>query len=223
MSTEDAPRRVGRRPGPSETRSEILQAARGLFAERGFVGTSVRSVAAGAGVDPALVHHYFGTKEGLFRAALEIPIEPAELVEEIFAAGVNQAPERLVRTFLRVWDGPETGPAMVSFLRTALARQESVGLLREFFATTVVRAAASRLLGGVDPAEAEVRIGLVASQMLGLVVARKVLAVEPLASLPADVLVAAVTPTIARYLLGDLASPDGDGGGALPGFPGSAI
>ncbi|ONH23312.1 TetR family transcriptional regulator [Pseudofrankia asymbiotica] len=204
MPDEEGLRRVGRRPGQSEARAEILRAARMLFAERGFVGASIRSVAAEARVDPALVHHYFGTKEGLFRAALEMPIQPEELVEEIFAAGVERAPERLVRTFLRVWDGPETGPAMVSFLRTVLARQESSDLMREFLGATVVRIAASKLLGGVDPAEAEVRIGLVASQMLGLVVARRVLAVEPLASLPAEVLVATITPTITRYLLGEL-------------------
>ncbi|MBL7502712.1 TetR family transcriptional regulator [Frankia sp. CNm7] len=207
MPIDEAPRRVGRRPGQPETRAEILRAARALFAERGFAGTSIRSVATGAGVDPALVHHYFGSKEGLFRAAMEMPIQPEELVKEIFAAGVEQAPERLVRTFLRVWDDPETGPAMVSFLRTALARQESTSLLREFLTATVVRTAASRLLGGVDPAEAALRIELVASQMIGLAVGRRVLAVEPLASMPADALAAAVTPTITRYLLGELPAP----------------
>ncbi|MDT3445477.1 MULTISPECIES: TetR family transcriptional regulator [unclassified Pseudofrankia] len=221
MPIEDAARRVGRRPGQSDARAEILRAARALFAERGFVGTSIRAVAAGAGVDPALVHHYFGSKEGLFRAALEIPVQPEELVEEIFAAGVEQAPQRLVRTFLRVWDAPETGPAMVSFLRTVLSRQESVSLMREFFAATVVRLAAGKLLGGVDPAEAEIRIGLVASQMLGLAVARRVLAVEPLASMPADLLAAMVTPTISRYLLGELPGPPDvtDGPPAGPALP----
>src|SRR5262245_26900273 len=160
MSTEEEPRRVGRRPGQSEARAEILRAARALFAERGFAGTSIRAVAADAGVDPALVHHYFGTKDGLFRAAVQLPIQPDELLDEIFAAGAERAPERLVRTFLRVWDEPATGPAMVSFLRTALARQESTTLLREFLTATVVRTAASRLLGEVDPAEAALRVEL---------------------------------------------------------------
>ena len=200
-------RPAGRRPGRPETRAEILVAARALFAERGYPGTSIRAVASAAEVDPALVHHYFGTKEKLFRAALEVPISPEELVEHILANGPQEAPARLVRTFLGVWDDADTGPAMVSFLRTVVAQAGTAAMVGEFFVATVVRLVAQRLLGAVAPAEAGVRISLVASQMIGLVLVRRVLAVDPLAAMPAEELATAVTPTVERYLFGDLSIP----------------
>jgi len=201
--------RSGRRPGRPETRAEILDAARRLFAERGFTGTSVRAVASAAGVDVALVYHYFESKDGLSRAALELPIDPVQLVARIVADGPDEAPRRLVETFLSVWDSPETGPAMVGFLRRALADQESSALLRDFVGTTLLRRAAAEILGDVAPEEARSRIALVASQMFGTVVLRKILRVEPLASMPAAALAAALTPTVARYLRGEV-DLDGD-------------
>lgn len=198
----------GRRKGSPQTRQEILDAARNLFAERGFTGTSIRGVAAAAGVDPALVHHYFGTKEGLFRAALDIPIDPQAIVATVIEGGPRGAPRRLVETFLGVWDSEETGPAMVSFLRRAMTDQESAALLRDFAGTTVLRTAAEQLLGHLDPAVARPRIALIVSQMLGLVVLRNVLGVEPLASMPRDQIADAVTPAVERYLYGDGAELD---------------
>lgn len=198
--------RTGRRPGQPDTRGAILVAARRLFAAHGLQGASVRQIAAEAGVDPALVHHYFGTKDGLFRAALEIPIEPAVLLDEVFAEGVDRAPERLVRMFLRVWDDPHTGAAMASFLRTAVSTEESASMARQFFSGVVLKAAAARFVD-LDPDEVETRVSLVLSQMLGLVMARRIIRAEPLAGLPAEQLVALVTPTVARYLLDDLPLP----------------
>lgn len=203
MSGQAAGPRTGRRPGQPDTRGAILTAARRLFAAHGLTGASVRQIAAEAGVDPALVHHYFGTKDGLFRAALEIPIEPAALLDEVFADGVQQAPERLVRMFLQVWDDPHTGAAMASFLRTAVATEESAAMARQFFGAVVLKAASARLVD-LDPDEVETRVSLVLSQMLGLVLARRIIRAEPLAGLPAEQLVAFVTPTVARYLFGDL-------------------
>lgn len=203
MASSPAGPRTGRRPGQPDTRGAILVAARRLFAAHGLKGASVRQIAAEAGVDPALVHHYFGTKDGLFRAALEIPIEPAVLLDEVFAEGVDQAPERLVRMFLRVWDDPHTGAAMASFLRTAVSTEESAAMARQFFGEAVLKAAAARLVH-LDPDEVETRVSLVLSQMLGLVMARRIIRAEPLAGLPAEQLVALVTPTVARYLLDDL-------------------
>jgi len=195
--------RTGRRPGQPDTRGAILAAARRLFAAHGLQGASVRQIAGEAGVDPALVHHYFGTKDGLFRAALEIPIEPAVLLDEVFADGVEQAPERLVRMFLRVWDDPQTGAAMASFLRTAVSTEESATMARQFFGAVVLKAASARLVD-LDHDEVETRVSLVLSQMLGLVLARRIIKAEPLAGLPAEQLVALVTPTVSRYLFDDL-------------------
>jgi AcrR family transcriptional regulator len=172
----------------------------------------VRQIAAAAGVDPALVHHYFGTKDARFRATLEIPVEPELLLDQVFAEGVAQAPERLVRMFLGVWDDPHTGPAMASFLRTAVSTEESAAMARQFFSGVVLKAAESRL-GDVDPDEVRIRVSLVLTQMLGLVMARRIIRAEPLAGLSTEQLVALVTPTVARYLLDDLpltadATPD---------------
>ena len=203
MADQAAGPRTGRRPGQPDTRGAILAAARRLFAARGLKGASVRQIAAEAGVDPALVHHYFGTKDALFRATLDIPVEPALLLDEVFADGVDQAPERLVRMFLRVWDDPHTGAAMASFLRTAVSTDESAAMARQFFSDVVLKAAESRL-GDVHPDEVRVRVSLVLTQMLGLVMARRIIRAEPIVGLSTEQLVALVTPTVTRYLLGDL-------------------
>lgn len=197
--------RKGRRKGRPETRQEILDAARNLFAERGFAGASIRGVAAAAGVDPALVHHYFGTKEGLFRAALDLPIDPEALISSMTAGGQQEIPGRLVATFLGVWESAESGPVMVSFLRRAIADPESTAMLRDFAGATVLRIAAAKLLSDLDPSLARPRIALVVSHLLGLVILRHVLCVEPLASLSSAQLGAAVTPAVERYLFGQSA------------------
>lgn len=198
--------RTGRRPGQPDTRGAILAAARRLFAAHGLTGASVRQIAAEADVDPALVHHYFGTKDGLFRAALEIPLEPEAVLAQVFAFGADRAPERLVRTMLGLWDDPETGASLASFLRTAVATEESALMAREFFTGVVLRAAASRMRH-LEPGEVEIRVSLVFSQMIGLLLTRRILRIDPIAARSAEELVALVTPTVARYLLDDLPLP----------------
>src|SRR6266566_170590 len=100
--------RTGRRPGNQDTREAILAAAREAFAERGYDRVSIRAIATSAGVDPALVHHYFGTKDQLFLATVDAPIDPGEILPKILAGERDELPERLVRTFLSVWDHPVT-------------------------------------------------------------------------------------------------------------------
>jgi AcrR family transcriptional regulator len=195
----------GRRPGGPDTRGEILSVARGSFAERGFDRTTIRAVAADAGVDPALVHHYFGSKEDLFLAALEIPVDPRTLIPQVFAPGLDGVGERLVRTFLGVWDQPQNNQALVAFLRTAIVADEHADLLRNGIARVVLRAVIPQL----EPVgDAEVRATLVASQLAGLIMARYVLRIEPLASLPADAVVAWVAPNIQRYVDGPAPAPE---------------
>src|SRR3954469_11292384 len=96
----------GRRPGAPDTRADILAAARALFADRGFGRTTIRAVASDAGVDPALVHHYFGTKDDLFVASLQLPVDPRERLAPALAGGPDGAAERILRVFLEVWDEP---------------------------------------------------------------------------------------------------------------------
>lgn len=196
--------RTGRRRGQPRTRQQILDAARELFAQRGYAGTSMRAIGSAAGVDPALVHHYFGTKEELFRAVLDVPVDPGHLLQQIGGASADETPARFVQTFLSVWDSPKTGPQMVSLVRRVFADQRSTEMLGDFFGSTVIGPATAALLVGIDKKDAEARVALVVSQMLGVVLLRKVVALEPLASMPVEQLTAALVPTITRYLYGAL-------------------
>jgi AcrR family transcriptional regulator len=194
-------RRSGRRPGNPDTRQSILDAARQVFAERGFDQASIRAIAAGAGVDPALVHHYFGTKDKLFLATMNAPIDPAELLPRALDGPRDQAGERLIRLVLGVWDSP-AGVAAVALMRSAMSNDWTARLMREFVVTQVLRRVVAELT--LDPTEAPLRTSLVASQISGLAVTRYILKVEPLASASPEIIVAAIGPTVQRYLTGEL-------------------
>ena len=182
----------------------MLAAARAAFAERGFDGATIRGIATAAGVDPALVHHYFGNKDKLFLAAVEAPADPEELLPEVLQGGSEELGRNLVRMFLRVWDGPAR-PAGLALVRSAVGNEWTARLLREFLVSRVLR----RVVGTLDlsPEEREARGALVASQLIGLVMTRYVLRLEPLASATTDELVEALAPTLQRYLTGDVALP----------------
>jgi len=190
--------RTGRRPGNQDTREAILAAARKAFAERGFDGASIRAIATSAGVDPALVHHYFGAKDQLFVETMQLPVNPADFMPKVIEGGLDGAGERLMRTFLGVWDSP-AGASLAALVRSALQHDWSARMLREFLLTQILRRAMKEF--GVDPAEAPQRSALVASQMIGLAMVRYIVKLEPVASMPADELVLAIAPNIQRYLV----------------------
>jgi AcrR family transcriptional regulator len=192
--------RTGRRPGASGTREAILAAARESFGERGYSDTSVRAVAARAGVDAALVHHYFGTKDGLFRAALELPFDPAAVAPVLLEPGLDGLGERLVRFYLRVWDEPVSRARMQAILRSALTQDAAAALLRE----VVTREVLGRVAAAVDTPDAELRASFAGTQLVGLGMLRYIVRVEPLASADAETVVAVIAPTIQRYLTGEL-------------------
>ncbi|MEV0212438.1 TetR family transcriptional regulator [Micromonospora sp. NPDC050695] len=194
-------RRTGRRPGNPGTREAILDAARAAFAERGFDAASIRAIAAAAGVDPALVHHYFGSKDQLFLTAMNFPVDPGQLVPSVLAGDRDGVGERMVRIFLGVWDSP-AGSAGVALLRSAVSNEWTARLLREFITTQVLRRVLEAL--HVAPAELPLRGSLVATQMIGLAMMRHVIRMEPVASADAEALAAAIGPTIQRYLTGPL-------------------
>ncbi|WP_433262666.1 TetR family transcriptional regulator [Micromonospora vinacea] len=196
-------RRTGRRPGKPGTREAILDAARAAFAERGFDAASIRAIAGTAQVDPALVHHYFGSKDQLFLAAMNFPVDPGQLVPKVLAGDRDGAGERMVRIFLSVWDSP-TGSAAQALLRSAVSNEWTARLLREFVTTQVLRRVLESL--DVDPAELPLRGSLVATQMIGLAMMRHVVRLEPVASADPETLVATIGPTIQRYLTGPLPS-----------------
>jgi AcrR family transcriptional regulator len=193
--------RTGRRPGNPDTREAILGAARSVFADKGFDKASIRAIASAAEVDPALVHHYFGTKDQLFLAAMEAPIDPGELLPDVLAGGLDGVGERLIRMILRVWDGP-AGTAGVALVRSAITNEWTARLFREFISTQVLRRAMTELK--IDPVEAPLRSGLIASQIGGLIMMRYVIRLEPLASAPAEAIVASMGPTLQRYLTEEL-------------------
>ncbi|MGI8900889.1 MAG: TetR family transcriptional regulator [Nocardioides sp.] len=194
----------GRRPGGPDTRGQILEAARESFAQRGFGSTTIRAVASAAGVDPALVHHYFGSKDDLFIAALKIPADPRSIVPTVFSEGVGGAGERLLRVFLGVWEDPAARLPLIALVRTSLGEGGPVNLLRE----GMLRMVFGPLTSVLPPGEAEPRAQLVASQLIGLVVGRYLLRLEPLASMTPEELVAWVAPTLQRYLDGPLPLPE---------------
>lgn len=205
--------RSGRRPGNPDTREAILTVARARFADIGFDKTSVRSIAAEAGVDSALVHHYFGTKRELFLAAVAMPVDPHVVLAAILNAPLEQAGEQLLRTVLGIWDSA-LGDAVQAAFRTAISG-ESTGLVRDFLIEVVLR----ELIDRIDdpPGSGPLRATLLASQMSGLFVVRYLLGVEPLASLSIDEVVTLVGPTMQRYLTGDLdAAPDQAPAGPVP-------
>jgi AcrR family transcriptional regulator len=191
--------RRGRRPGAPDTRSAILAAAREQFASAGFSGTTIRAVAADAGVDAALVHHYFGTKDDLFVAALELPVDPRVALAPAIAPGPDGAGERMLRVFLSVWDDPSHRLQLLGLVRHLLDPSGTT-LMRDGFLEVVLGPVGAAL--GID--EPERRMPLVASQVIGVIILRYLLEVEPLASLSGDEVVAIYAPTIQRYLTGPL-------------------
>jgi AcrR family transcriptional regulator len=205
MSAEMANRRPGRPSGASDTRDRILASARELFARNGFQNTSIRSVAADAGVDAALVHHYYGTKQQLFAAATELPIDPMVVLGPLREAPVEQLGRTLPELLLPLWDS-QAGTGLIAAMRSMLTGTE-VPLARSFFRDIVVAELAQRI---DNPAGTGVlRAEFTASQLMGIVVARYVIGLEPLASLPAEQVVAMIAPTLQRYLTGDLPGPLG--------------
>lgn len=177
----------------------MLTAARTAFAEKGFRRTTIRAVAASAGVDPALVHHYFGTKGDLFVAALEIPVDPREVMAPVIAAGPDGAGERLLRALLGVWDDPAVQPGLLAMIRSLLS-DDSDQMVREAFLPVVVAPVIAAL--AVD--RPEVRVPLVAGQVAGLILTRYVLAVPQMAQMPVEDVVARVGPVLQHYLTGEL-------------------
>ncbi|NNJ02547.1 TetR/AcrR family transcriptional regulator [Streptomyces sp. PKU-MA01144] len=199
--TDGAPRRRGRparaaaETGPA-ARERILEAARTEFAQRGYDKTSVRGIAKAAGVDPALVHHYFGTKDEVFAAAIEVSFEPALVVPAILGEGKDGVGERLVRYFIGVWENPATRAPLLAILRSALTHEAAAKVLRGF----VLRRMLERIAADLDVPDPKLRAELAASHMIGIAVLRYVIQVEPLATVDPEEIVTMVAPTLQRYL-----------------------
>lgn len=199
-ATNTGRKRPGRPAGSSDTRERILANARILFARNGISNTSIRAVAAAAGVDSALVHHYFGTKEKLFAAAVRIPIDPMDVIRPLREVPVEELGYTLPSLLLPLYDS-ELGAGIIATLRSILAGSE-VNLVRTFLQDVIAVEVGSRVDN--PPGSGIIRIQFVASQLVGVIMARYILELEPFNSLPVEQIVDTIAPTLQRYLTGDL-------------------
>jgi AcrR family transcriptional regulator len=189
----------GRRPAGENTRAALLAAARVEFTERGFDGATVRAIAQRAGVDAAMVSHWFGGKEGLFVAALDIPVDPTEILSRILDGDPEQTAERILRTFLSVWDA-NGGGALAALVRSVASHEQAARMMREFLGRVIF----GRIVTAVAPDQPKLRAALCGTQMVGLAMVRYVIRLEPLASADPQTVVAAIAPNLQRYLTGVL-------------------
>ncbi|HLL34229.1 TetR/AcrR family transcriptional regulator [Streptomyces sp.] len=180
-----------------ETRDRILAAAREEFSEHGYEKTSVRGIAKAAGVDSALVHHYFGTKEQLFQAAVETVFAPAlSAPDVIFEGPADEIGERFARFLFGVWENPVTRTPLLAVLRSAVTNEVAAAVFRRLVTSQLMRRVAGRL--GLP--DAELRAELAAAQLVGVAMMRYVIKLEPLASADIEVIVARVAPVVQRHL-----------------------
>ena len=184
---------AGRRPGQTQTREDILVAARSQFGQRGYQGATIRGIAAEAGVNPALVHHFFGSKEQVFVAALDVPVTPSTIIELITQGPRDEIGERVVRLFLRLWASPETSQTFHALVRSVAGSEQIASLMRQFLEQAVVAPVSAEL--GLPP----LRMTGAAAQAFGLAMARYVIRIEPLASATDDEVVALVAPVLQYY------------------------
>ncbi len=199
MSDHDTGGRTGRRPGRSGTREAILAAARVRFAEVGFDKASIRSIAGAAGVDAALVHHYFGTKQELFAEAVRLPADPRIVVDALAAAPIDDLGAQIVRSVVSLWDSP-AGDGALAIFRSVVAGEDPV-LIRSLLLEVVLRDVVTRV--DTPAGSGRTRVALAVTQIAGVLVARRIVGLEPIASMTVDELAAQVGPTLQRYLTGE--------------------
>jgi AcrR family transcriptional regulator len=196
-------RRSGRRPGDSGTREAIRAAAIEQFSLRGYDRPSMRSIAQQAGVDPALVSHFFGSKHALFVDVVELPFDPAQVVPMVFGGGDRDGVgARLAGFLLSVLESPGGRQRLTGLVRAAASEPEAAQMVRDLLTREIL----ARVVDALGVEDAALRANLVASQVIGLVMARYVVALEPLASMPAEEVAAMVAATLQRYLTAPLAT-----------------
>jgi AcrR family transcriptional regulator len=184
--------------GTDDVKRAVLNAARGMYARQGYVNTTIRGVAAAAGVAPDLIRRYYANREDLFAAAMHLPIDPVAAVTQLLAPGIDGLAERLVRVTLRMLDEPETRDQIAAMVRDGAGAAQATAPLREFLESVIVDRVAA-VLGVPD---ARMRVTLALSYIVGVAGSRYVLRMEPLASATEDELVRLVTPAVQAALSG---------------------
>lgn len=189
--------KAGRRPGAPDTRAEILEAARSVFAENGYNRATIRAIAAEAGVDPAMIHHFFGTKEELFVATVDLPTSFLGNVRERLAAGSDDLGERLATFFFSVWEDETTRGSMLGILRAAIGGEDrAADTFREFLTTALI----DQIAPQIDGDNPRLRALLMASHLVGIAMTRYVVGLEPIASADVDAIIALVAPRVQSYV-----------------------
>lgn len=191
--------RTGRRAGPGNARSSILDAARQLFAEVGYDRATIRAIAARAEVDPALIYRFFTSKSELLRATQSLPVNPDDLFQ-VLAENPGDEGRALVARMLLLWRQPQVREQFTALLRSAVSQEQARLALRDLLTHELVH----RLQAHAADDTAPLRAGLVASQMAGLGMTKFVIGIEPIVSATDEQIIAAVGPTIQRYLTGPL-------------------
>lgn len=198
---ESVRRRRGRpRKGESNARERILAAAVDEFGELGYDSSTTRGIAARAGVDPALLHHHFGTKADLFTASIGAPLRPDLAVPEMLAGPREHTGERLVAYVLEVWDSATVGPRALVMLRTGLSSPHATPVLAGFLRRELL----DKVAASLDVPDAGLRADLAAAQIGGLILARYVLRLPDLAAAPRDDLVVRVGAAVQRHLFDEV-------------------
>lgn len=192
----------GRRPAGEDTRGKILAAAAAEFAARGYTGTSLRGIARVAGVDPSLLHHYWDGKADLFAETVSATtgLTPQLVVSKVLTGQPEEVGERLIRTFLEVWDAPERRTRLVALLRSAMTHEEAARTLREFLGSEILGRIVAALGPTQDRDEMQLRAEMAGAQLMGLAFVRYVLALPAASTASADDLVPVIAPTLQRYL-----------------------
>ena len=188
--------RLGRRAGRPDTRAQILDAARAQFIEVGYRAATVRAIAAAVGVDPALISYFFGSKERLFGEAMALRANPAEIIAKQIAGPFDELPRRLLTVLLQTWDEPENRPALLVIAQTGTGPDGSA-LTRGFVEEVLAVPITERLLHeGVAVDDARTCTALLITQLVGIIYARYVLAVDPVATIPRRDFIDCLTPAL---------------------------
>ncbi|GAA4660342.1 TetR family transcriptional regulator [Gordonia humi] len=194
---QTAPRRAGRRSGDSTTRDDILRASQKLFGRNGFKNTSMRAVATEAGVDVALVPYYFGSKHGLFVAAMEVPVDPADQVRRATAGPREALGRNLITEFTATWEGPETGSAMQGMLRSVVNDESRSNAYGEFASSQMVPLIAETADVSLDSARSLLTV------LFGVATLRYLVAVPLFTEMTRDEIIALYAPQLQRIVDGD--------------------
>ncbi|MDQ1714073.1 MAG: hypothetical protein QOC60_18 [Frankiaceae bacterium] len=196
--------RPRRQAGDSDTRASILEAARSLFAQDGYAGTSLRSIARAAGVDAALVHHYFDDKPALFAAALDLPLDPSVIVQALLAGDPAAAGDRLATLYLSLWENDDARPRLLALVRSAATEDAAAAMMRDFLHDGIL----THVAAGIGGEDAELRATLLGAQLVGVAMLRYVIRMPPLAQAAPQDVVRWLGPALQGHL-GSRSQPPG--------------